>query len=343
MLMQYATLPLYRQCCTCRTTFLLTTILSRTAGGYGGTVFFDPMALQSKSKKLLKEAEILITEPAVLAQLYHHGLLKQLKWCQSTYAGVDPVFAMLSEKASHEGSDMPSFKLTRFAGVFGPPIAEWCLARIIAHERSFDSSRRDQEQKQWAGSKEVITQYRYLRDLTLVILGVGDIGLCIARAARAFGMTVVGYARSKRSAEGLSSCTTSLQGALQQADYLVNVLPSTKETRGLLSGDGLLPASIEPGGKCPVFLNVGRGDIIDEGSLIRALDRKYISTAILDVFDREPLPLDSLLWTRKDVIISPHVSGITQSEDVPRLFLDNYQCYIQGKPLKYVVDWNKGY
>lgn len=250
---------------------------------------------------------------------------------------------MLAEEDFAIDSTVPSFQLTRFAGVFGPPIAEWCLARIIGHERSFDLSRRDQEQKKWAGSKEIITQYRYLRDLTLVILGVGDIGLCIARAAKAFGMTVVGYARSERSEEALSSCTTNLQSALQQADYLINVLPSTNDTRGLLVGDALIPASIKAGGKCPVFLNVGRGDIIDDKSLLRALDEKYISAAILDVFDQEPLPPDSLLWNRKDITISPHVSGITQCEDVPSLFLDNYQRYLQGKTLKYLVGWRKGY
>jgi phosphoglycerate dehydrogenase-like enzyme len=88
---------------------------------------------------------------------------------------------------------------------------------------------------------------------------------------------------------------------------------------------------------------VGRGDVIGEASLIHALDEGYISAAILDVFEKEPLPVDSALWDRSDVAISPHVSGITQAKDVPPVFLENYQRFVNGKDLLFQVDWSKGY
>jgi phosphoglycerate dehydrogenase-like enzyme len=199
--------------------------------------------------------------------------------------------------------------------------------------------------------------------MTLVILGCGDIGRCIGKVAKVFGMKVIGYVRTLSSDDheqrssrtdaaavgdgeevsDVDEYTTDLTYALQSGDYIVSVLPSTPETRGLLSNDVLSMASKEKGGLSPVFINVGRGDVINEKSLLKALDEQWISGAILDVFEEEPLPTHSKLWSRSDVIVSPHVSGLTQSSDVPKVFLTNYQRYIDGKELDFVVDWNKGY
>ncbi|KAL9182448.1 hypothetical protein ACHAXT_013100 [Thalassiosira profunda] len=312
-------------------------------GGYGGTVDFDPSKLSAETRTILREAKILVSEPAVVAALLEcdASALESLTWCQSTYAGVDPMFT------ANLALPLP-WKLTRFAGCFGPPIAEWCLARIIAHERNFAASADDQNRRSWAGSKEAILGYRYLSSLTLSVLGCGDIGRCVAKAAKAFGMHTIGYGKTKRSkdalaAEGIDEYTENLKRALQEADYIVSVLPSTPDTRGMLSDLGLMPASKSRGGKCPVFLNVGRGDVITETSLIHALDTGYISAAILDVFETEPLPSSSGLWDRPDVIVSPHVSGLTQGKDVPRVFMENYRRYVAGREMKYVVDWKKGY
>ena len=309
--------------------------------GYGGTVEFDPTKLEKDTLIQLKQAVILISEPFVVAKLleYDQDALSSLSWCFSTYAGIDPIFK--SSKISFP----LHFKLTRFAGCFGPPIAEWCISHIIGHERGFKASAKDQLQKSWAGSKEKILHYRYLSSLTLSILGCGDIGCCIAKAAKAFNMKTIGFGKTDRDyqIDGIDEYTTNLKYALQSADYIVSVLPSTLETRGLLNGKTLQQASISNGGKCPAFLNVGRGDVISEGSILHALDKEYISAAILDVFEVEPLPIDSPLWSRSDVVISPHVSGLTQCSDVPKIFLENYSRYKNGRNLKYVVDWNKGY
>uniref|UniRef100_A0A7S0ACQ9 D-isomer specific 2-hydroxyacid dehydrogenase NAD-binding domain-containing protein n=1 Tax=Minutocellus polymorphus TaxID=265543 RepID=A0A7S0ACQ9_9STRA len=290
----------------------------------------------------LREAQILISEPAVIASLLRHdaSALENLKWCQSSFAGVDPLF--------RAGLELPlSFQLTRFAGCFGPPIAEWTLARIIEHERGFAATASDQLGKKWAGSRERVLSYRYLSRMTLSILGCGDIGTCIAAAAKAFGMNTVGYTRTPRGADekesGVDEYTTDISYALQAADFIVSVLPSTQETVGLLSDEALAIASTDTGGKYPVFLNVGRGDVIDEASIIQALDNHYISAAILDVFEVEPLPVESPLWHHPKVTVSPHVSGLTQASDVPKVFLSNYKRYVEGESLHHAVDWDKGY
>lgn len=124
----------------------------------------------------------------------------------------------------------------------------------------------------------------------------------------------------------------------KKVDYIINTLPSTKETRGLLSGDILKNCE-----KSPKFINVGRGDIIDENTILSALEKNWISNAVLDVFEIEPLPLESLLWKHPKVIITAHIAARTFAKDISKLFLENLELYLNEKEMKYVVDVNKGY
>ena len=332
-------------------------------GGYGGTVEFQPSQLMPETRVALLQARILLSEPAVVASLlrYDGNCLSNLEWCQSTYAGVDPLFATeedetggpLASSIAQRRLPRPSWILTRFAGCFGPPIAEWCIARIIEHERSFAASAYDQTQKAWAGSRGQVTQYRYLSSLTLTVLGgFGDIGQCVAKAAsQGFGMKVVGYGKTPRpdhatQNSALNEYTIDLQHALQVGDYIVSVLPSTDETRGLLSDKVLATAAAarkKDGHAPPVLLNVGRGDVVTEATLLTALEQGHLSAAILDVFEQEPLTPDSPLWDHVKIVISPHVSGLTQASDVPKVLATNYECFVSGQPLLYRVDWDKGY
>ncbi len=320
----------------------------RNAGGKRTVSSFElyPEELQAAIIERLAHVEILVTEPATLAAILKNNpsALPNLKWCQSTFAGVDAVF--------DSGIDMkssPPFILTRFAGQFGPLIAEWCLGRIIEHERSFQITALAQRRKSWVGDDPRVRTYRNLSDLTLVILGgCGDIGSNIAKAAKCgFGMRTIAYTKIVRPCavdDGfLDECTNDLAHALREADYLISCLPSTPETKGLLSADMLSVCGKARGGKRPVFLNVGRGDVIGEESLISALENEFISAAILDVFCKEPLPQDSLLWEHNEIIISPHISGITMGRDVPHLFLENYDRFVAGKSMRYAVDWDRGY
>ena len=152
--------------------------------------------------------------------------------------------------------------------------------------------------------------------LTIGILELGDIGQNIAKACKALGMTVWGVGRRDKSdrQEFVDHYTTfsRLPEVLQSCDYVCNVLPSTPATKYLLSGNVLESGK----DKHPVFINIGRGDVIDEKSLIHALNEGWISGAILDVFEVELLPKESALWKMPQVVITPHVAAVSFPEEV---------------------------
>eukprot|EP01080_Neovahlkampfia_damariscottae_P012299 gene12299-5882_t len=116
------------------------------------------------------------------------------------------------------------------------------------------------------------------------------------------------------------------------------IVPSTSKTKHILSGEKINHCK----NGC-VFINIGRGDVIDERSLLNALESKWIEKAVLDVFEFEPLPKDSKLWDHERVVITPHISGVTFPNDISELFMENLNLYNKGDPLKFVVDWKEKY
>lgn len=158
--------------------------------------------------------------------------------------------------------------------------------------------------------------YRELSELTIGILGFGDIGQEIAKYCKSMRMTVNSIHRkvppTKFSYVDESFSVEDLHECLKRCDYLCNVLPSTPSTVGLLSGD-VLQSCKE---KKTVLINVGRGDVISNDSILKALNNEWIGGAILDVVEQEPLSKDSALWTHPQVTITPHVSGLTTSSQV---------------------------
>eukprot|EP00746_Dinoflagellata_sp_MGD_P057583 gnl/MRDRNA2_/MRDRNA2_24792_c0_seq2.p1 gnl/MRDRNA2_/MRDRNA2_24792_c0~~gnl/MRDRNA2_/MRDRNA2_24792_c0_seq2.p1 ORF type:complete len:366 (+),score=54.85 gnl/MRDRNA2_/MRDRNA2_24792_c0_seq2:119-1099(+) len=324
--------------------------LSGSAGLAGLHFKFDPAKLSPKTFAVLADAEIILSEPILIGDLltFRPEALPKIKWIQSIFAGVDSIIKSPWLVSRPELKNAPAFTLTRFAGKFGPTMAEWVVGEIIAWERGFLKMRLDQVNKSWMGHREVV-EYRTLPGLTIGILGLGDIGLQIARLCKALGMSVLGITRQSRSPDKKSKYVDSyfsmdeLPELLRSSDYICTVLPSTNTTKGLLSGDVLKTCSKGDGGRCPIFMNVGRGDVLSEASLLAALDRGWISGAILDVFEIEPLPKESRLWEMSNVVISPHVSGQDKIEDVVELVQQNYQKYESGEKLDFIVDWNAGY
>eukprot|EP00746_Dinoflagellata_sp_MGD_P126048 gnl/MRDRNA2_/MRDRNA2_60975_c0_seq2.p1 gnl/MRDRNA2_/MRDRNA2_60975_c0~~gnl/MRDRNA2_/MRDRNA2_60975_c0_seq2.p1 ORF type:complete len:481 (+),score=55.64 gnl/MRDRNA2_/MRDRNA2_60975_c0_seq2:97-1443(+) len=319
--------------------------------GVAGVHFkFDPANLSTSTFALLADAEILLSEPTVLGDLLaaFPEALPNVKWIQSIFAGVDSIFKSPWLAARPELKLSPPFTLTRFAGKFGPKMAEWVIGEILAWERSFLKMRLDQANKSWMGHGEVC-EYRTLPGLTMGIIGCGDIGLQIARLCKALGMTVLGITRKSRSSGEKKPFVDSylsmdeLPKLLRSSDYICNVLPSTNDTRGLLSGDVLKACSKEYGGKCPIFMNVGRGDVISEASLLTALDSVWISGAILDVFEVEPLPKESRLWGMSNVVISPHVSAVSFPGETVEVMKANYQKYVSGETMNHIANWEIGY
>ncbi|XP_069954129.1 glyoxylate/hydroxypyruvate reductase A-like isoform X2 [Cherax quadricarinatus] len=127
---------------------------------------------------------------------------------------------------------------------------------------------------------------------------------------------------------------------LQQCDYIVSILPSTSETRGMLGSDILKNAK-----KNAVLINVGRGDVISEADIVKALDSGWISAAILDVVEKEPLSSESLLWTHPKCILTPHTAAVVvfRPEDIADAFSRNYQDFLQGNSISGTIDFSRGY
>ena len=274
--------------------------------------------------RAITSAEVVIADPVLVAHLLNRAA--ELQWLQSTFAGVEILFRASARR---------DYRLTRIKRLFGPMMAEYTLAHILARERHLLELARQQQQRRWEPLR-----YRRLSELTLGILGVGDIGGEVARMAGAFGMTVWGLRSRPEPAPAVDRVFTPDQLAdfLAGPDYLVNILPSTPATRDLLSGETL--SSCRPSA---VLINIGRGDIIDEASLVRAVQKGWITGAVLDVFQQEPLPEGSPLWDLPGVTITPHVAALGISGDIAAVIADNLARYRAGEPLNHLVDWGRGY
>ncbi|XP_046846715.1 glyoxylate/hydroxypyruvate reductase A-like isoform X2 [Xenia sp. Carnegie-2017] len=281
----------------------------------------------------LKDMEIVIADPPLVCEWIHQ--FPKLKWMQATFAGINSIIHSI------EPCKLPTYSLTKLSGVFGASIAEYVVGHVIARERKFLLCLEYQKSKSWCSWEKL--KYRELSDLTIGILGFGSIGKVIAEYCHCMKMKVFGIHRavptSKVHYVDKSFGIEELAECLKECDYFVSVLPSAESTRGLLSGEVLKNCTA----KKTVLINVGRGDLLDEKSILRALDEQWIGGAILDVFEREPLSKESALWCHPQVFITPHVSGLINSDMILQVFVENFQLYKDGKELKYIVDWKKGY
>lgn len=284
---------------------------------------------------MLQEAEVLLADPDTAPT--HLSKLFKLEWMQLTSAGVDKAIPYITSQQNS------SLKLTRSGGIFGPAIAQYVIGQIASWERDFRKLWSYQQKCDWNMEWRFNANYRVMPKLTIGILGLGDIGQYIAKMCKALGMTVWGVGRRENSERQDTvdhyTTTSRLPEVLQSCDYICNLLPSTPATKYLLSGRVLESGK----DKCPVFINVGRGNVIDEKSLVYALDQGWISGAILDVFEVEPLPKESPLWKMPQVVITPHMGAFSFPEEVADLFVENLLLFEAGEKLKFEVDFEKGY
>ena len=178
----------------------------------------------------------------------------------------------------------------------------------------------------------------------LLIVGYGDIGMSIAKQAKAFDMKIIGIKRrvDNPSDEYASEIhpVTQLDSLLPSADFVAMVLPGVQDTTNIFRHDQL--SLMKPTAH---IINIGRGNCIDEESLVTALNAGTIGGAALDVFATEPLPEDSGLWMAPNLLISPHNADFvtTMAEDFGEVFLENFALFDSGQPLKAKVDANLGY
>lgn len=251
---------------------------------------------------------------------------KNLKWYQSSFAGIDSLIT--SELKT-------DYLLTNVKDTYGSIMAEYVLSYIFMFEKKI------MEHKEWQNKKEWNQQgYRTLEYKKIGILGVGSIGSEIARKLKVFGCNVSGLRNSKKDHPEFDKIyqTGELLKFVSQVDYLVSVLPATSNTDDLISGEVF---KVMPNHS--VFMNIGRGNAVCEKSLTDALNQGEIKAAVIDVFKEEPLPKESPLWNIKNLYITPHVSGYYVGDEAFQIFEDNYNNFINNKPLKYLIDYNKGY
>jgi phosphoglycerate dehydrogenase-like enzyme len=171
-------------------------------------------------------------------------------------------------------------------------------------------------------------------------VGLGDIGRDIARVAGALGMRVIGVTRRGRPVREAARVypVGALNRALSEADFVAVLLPLTDDTRGIIGAGAL--AAMKP---TAWLINIARGAVVDEPALLAALEKQRIAGAVLDVFDREPLPPSHPLWKMDNVVVTPHISGPSTPDEIAPVFNDNLARYLAGRPLRYVVDRSLGY
>ena len=250
-----------------------------------------------------------------------------IRWVHCTGAGVDAW--LIPEELPRD------ILLTRTTESFGPMIAEWALARALAFTQQLLDLAQDQQRREWKPRDVAM-----LRGTTAVIVGTGDVGTHVGRLFRGMGCEVLGVSRSGAGDELVfSECgtTAALAAFASRADWLICTLPLTHDTRGLIGRDVL--------GSCrnAVLLNAGRGAVVDEALLPEAFGKGWLRGAALDVFETEPLPVESPLWMDARVMISPHISGITTTEGAAAGFLECLETLERGEAPRWIVDRDRQY
>lgn len=254
----------------------------------------------------------------------------RLRWVHVAAAGVD---AML-----FDGLRESDVVLTNAHGYFDVPIAEFVLASILAHQKQLHGSKDLQRSAVW--SHRELTATNGSRAL---VVGTGGIGRATARLLRAVGMQVRGAGTAAREGDpdfGTVVASADLPAHVGWADHVVLAAPLTRHTRGLLDGRvlGAMAAHAH-------LVNVGRGALVDEPELVRALREGRIAAASLDVFAVEPLPAGHPFWAMDNVHVSAHMCGDVSGwrDALADQFLDNLDAFVAGRALSNVVDKDRGY
>jgi phosphoglycerate dehydrogenase-like enzyme len=256
-----------------------------------------------------------------------------VRWVHCTGAGVDGWMA--------PGALPHNILLTRTTESFGPPIAEWALARALAFTQRLRELEAAQTATRWVRECEPTM----LAGQRVLVVGTGDVGTHVARLFAAVGCPVVGVSRTgaPRPEHGTPSVFThlasfaSLGALIGDARVIVLTAPLTPDTRGLVSADMLARC------RGAWLLNAGRGALIDEQAITPALDAGHLAGCALDVFHTEPLPVDSALWRDPRVWVSPHVSGPSTAHGTIEGVIETLAALERGIVPRTLVDRERGY
>lgn len=294
-----------------------------------GTTTAPPVALVADNQHI------------VAAVMYQEN--SPFKFIQGTWAGVEPVIRHLRP------DKVPKMPICRFANnKFSHMMADYAVGQVIAWERNFRAMDMRQQEHTWTTSASA--SYRTLSQLKIGVLGLGQIGKQVAKSFKALGSEVWGLVRSMPDQPDednidyyciMGSTNDNLHKLLANCDYICNVLPHTSQTEGLL-GNGVL-SSCRVEDKKTVLVNVGRATVIQDVDLLEALDNNWISGAVLDVFYEEPLPKEHVFWSHPQIVITPHVSAISDPCDIARCFRENYERIMSGQPVLNTINWQNNY
>lgn len=292
---------------------------------------YDFRHVENASDEEYAWAEVIIGFPPIprLAKAVN------LKWLQLPWSGADGY------------ADHPDFPqhvlLTNATGAFGKPIGEYVLSAVLALMRRFPLYRDRQNEAQWLWQGDEMTP----TGKHVLILGAGDIGTNVARLFKCFDCTVTGVRRVVRELPPNFDAMITLdqvEAILPQADIVVCAMPDTPLTRGYFTRERLSKLK-----STAIFVNVGRGSVLDQDALADLLLSNAIYGAALDVTVPEPLPKEHPLWQCRNLLITPHVSGRTfnglkeKEEFFFALCRENLALYLENKPLKNKVDLSTGY
>ena len=219
-------------------------------------------------------------------------------------------------------------------------MSDYVVANVTMHHRCYSQYRKDQHAKNW-------TQFYPPPswDINVGIMGLGALGEDAAKRLMGLGYDVRGWSRSKKSIDGL----TSFSGAdefdifLRETDILVNLLPLTPQTTGILNYENFSKLRTERLKGGPALINAARGGHQKENDIVKALRDGTLGAASLDVFEVEPLPETSPLWTQKNCYITPHIAAISNPDSGASYFARIIRDHEKGKPLINVVDVKRGY
>jgi phosphoglycerate dehydrogenase-like enzyme len=223
--------------------------------------------------------------------------------------------------------------VTTSAGVHAEPLAEFAIFGLLAAAKTLPRLLEQKSNHDWSER----WQMKHLFQQTVLVVGLGSIGRATAKKLAALGVRVIATSRHGATAEGVSEVIhpNRIAATVAGVDGIVVTLPGTDATRGMISADVL--AALKPGA---TVVNVGRGTVIDEQALVESLKSGHVGFAALDVFATEPLPAGSPLWTLPNVLISPHSAALNENidRDIARLFAENATRYLDGEPMRNVVD-----
>ena len=286
---------------------------------------------QSRFEALLDTADALYGIPDVDPDALSRTIKANpgLRWVHTMAAGGGGQV----RAAGLSPAELERVAFTTSAGVHGGPLAEFAVFGILAGAKNLPRLIAQQRARTWSGRWAM----GQVADQTILVLGLGGIGGVVARRLSDLGATVLGVSRRNVEIDGVDRIVhpDDIVAEAPKLDAVVSTLPGTDATHHLLGGEFFAALS---GGT--TIVNVGRGNVIDEAALVEALDAGRAGFAALDVFEVEPLPDTSPLWSRADVLISPHTAALDAGEErrIAELFADNAGRLLDGRPLRNRVD-----